>query len=206
MPDIYGDVIDAGTIEDAFQDTLKLWLPGQLAHQERRRSLSAATLPQPRSWPLMSDFDIEVQEQLPAIFLVSSGATGYTHTGGVYRGTWRIEAGVVVAGKDERQARLLASLYLAAVKAVPVQDDPTLGGVAEVCRLVGPDDHAFGITPQRAQRAIYGTAFEVTVHGVLDARRGPVEPPDDPYNPPGAPASPLTANIEVIATRPEDTP
>lgn len=197
-PDVFGDIIDADTIEQAVRDTLQAWLPAHLAHQERRKGLPQGTLPQPRSWPTVSEFDLEAHEQLPAVVIVSQGSTGTPERNpkGEYRKTWRFEIAAVIGDKTEREARKLGALYLAAIIGALVQNQ-TLGGVAESCRNVGPDDHAFGTTERRAQRAIYGTAFEVTVKAAFNDRLGPATPPDDPYHPDPFPPSPLEAEITV---------
>lgn len=213
--DIFGNIVDADTIEGYVRQTLigpdpadlsKGWLVAHLAHQERRRGLAARALPQPKSWPTVSEFDIEAHEQMPAVVIVSPGTIGEPeHDRGVYRTVWRIETAVAIAGKDEVQGRMLAALYLAAVKGALIQN-PTLGGKVEQCRWTGPDDHAFGTTERGSQRAIYGTAFAVTVRDAVGTRKGTQVPPADPYNPPLPPDYPNVAEITVTATSPEDTP
>src|SRR5437899_2949617 len=171
--DIFGNVVDADTVEGYVRSALQVWIVAHLAHQERRRGLPARTLPQPRSWPTVSEFDLESHEQLPAIVIVSPGTAGVPeHDRGVYRITWRIEIAVVVAGNTEAQGRMLAALYLAAIKGALIQNR-TLTDTVEMCRWAGPDDHAFGLTERGSQRAIYATAFEVTVRDAINARQGP---------------------------------
>lgn len=204
--DVFGDIIDADTVETAFRTTLQAWLPDHLAHQERRRDLAPGTLPAPKDWPTVSDFDIEANQRLPAIVIVSPGSVGTPERNqkGEHRKTWRLEVAVVLGDRTERDARRLAAMYLAAVTGAIVQGDRTLGGVAENARNVGPDDHAYGTTEKGAQRAIYGTAFEVTVRDFVNDRLGPTEPSEDPYSPEPFPPSPLEAEITVTAM--EDTP
>lgn len=205
MAEIFRDVMDADTVEQAVLDTLQAWLPSHLAHQEDRKGYPDGTLPQPKSWPTVSEFDLEVHEQLPAIVIVSSGTTDVSHDRGAYRTTWRVEVGVAIAGKDEREGRRLAALYLAAVKSSLLQNR-TLGGVVEQCRYVGPDDHAVGTAERGGQRAIYATAFAVTVRDSLNERGGPTTPPADPHDPGEPLESPLTAEIEITAVQPASTP
>lgn len=203
--DIFGDILDADTVEGYVRATLQAWMPAHLAHQERRRDLDAMTLPQPRSWPTISEFDATNSDQLPAIFILSAGSGVPTHDRGVYATPFRFEIAVVIAGKNETEARFLASVYLAAIKGALIQNR-TLGGNVEKCVWTGNDDHAFGRTERGEQRAIYGTNFEVTVRDAVDARLGPLEPPEDPYDPGSAPENPNEAEILVTATKPEDTP
>jgi hypothetical protein len=205
MAEIFREVMDADTVEQAVLETLQAWMPSHLAHQEDRKGYANGTLPPVKSWPTISEFDMEVHEQMPAVFIVSAGTSDITHDRGSYRTTWRFEVGIAIAGVDEREARRLAALYLAAVKSSLVQN-PTLGGAVEHCRLVGPDDHAVGTTNGGDQRAIYGTAFQVTVANSLNVRGGPSAPPADPYDPGDVPDSPLTAEFLITAVAPADTP
>lgn len=199
MPDdIFGDIIDAETVEQAVRDTLQDWIVAHLAHQERRRGLDPQTLPVPRSWPTVSEFTLEPHDQFPAIIIVSPGTNTPEHDRGQYRTPWRIEIAVAVAGKDEPEARLLAALYLAAIKGALIQN-PTLGGRVEQCRWAGPDEHAFGVYAKAGQRAIYGTTFIVTARDSVNARLGPSDPPPDPYNPGEPLPTPEEAIIDVAA-------
>jgi hypothetical protein len=210
--DIYGDVIDADTVEIALVATLKDFLPGALAHQERRRPDLLTDLPPtnaghflaPKTWPMLSEFDSTVETQLPAVTVVSPGAAGTPTRDqhGAYRFSWRFQVSIEIAGRDERQARKLASVYLAAIRAALAQNR-TLGGEVEQCRWIGGDDHA--VRTRHPQRAVYSTNFEVTVRNVVNDRLGPETPPEDPYNP--GPFPPLPEEAEfIVETTLEDTP
>lgn len=203
MTDIFGNIIDADTVEQAVRDTLQAWLPAHLAHQERRRELDPGTLPQPRSWPMVSEFDPEVEEQLPSVFIASPGSVGTPERNrkGQRRKVWRFEIAVIVGGRTEALARRNAALYLAAVIGA-LEQNRTLGGRVENCSNVGPDDHALGTTRRNGQRAIYSTAFNVMVRDTVSDLLGTVEPPADPYNP-GEPL-PAPNQAEIIVTAQED--
>lgn len=203
MTDIFGDIIDVDTVEGYLRDTLQLWIPSHLAHQERRRDLDSGILPAPRSWPTISGFDLEAHEQMPAIAIVSPGSLPPVHDRGIYSTTWRFQVAVAVAGKDETEARLLASLYLAAVKGVVIQNR-TLGETVEKCMWVGPDDHALIETERGEQRAIYATEFEATVRPSANAYLGPVTPPNDPYDPLDPQDTFTDAEVDVISEKLED--
>jgi hypothetical protein len=205
--DIFGDVIDVDLIEQAARATLRAWLPSHLAHQERRRGLTEHIKP-PRSWPTVSDFDPLVQEQLPSVVLVSPGTSGapVRDQRGV-RATWRLEVVAAVAAKTEKRARLLGSLYAAAIRSALVQN-PTLPwredtngqpvaapGVAESTLWQG-DDHAVGNT-ERGPRWMGEVQFLITVRDVVDPAVGPMVPPPDPYDPPDPQAPFETSDIAV---------
>lgn len=197
--DIFGDVIDVDLIEQAARATLKAWMPDTLAHQERRRGLAPGTLPRPRSWPTVSDFDPLPHEQLPSLVLVSPGTSGGPdRSADTVRATWRLEVVAAIAGKDEREARLLGGLYAAAIRmalehrkatTLPWRENasglPVFGlPLAERTRWQG-DDHAVGNT-ERGPRWMGEVQFLITVRDVVNPRLGPDEPSPDPYNPPAA--------------------
>jgi hypothetical protein len=180
--DIFGDIVDADTIEQAAKQTLQAWLPAHLAHQERRRDLQMRSIAHPRSWPTVSEFDPEPHEQLPSIVLVSPGTTGEIHRDGSGRhsATWRLDIIAAVASSTEPEVRRLAGVYAAAIRGVLVQN-PELGGVAARTRWMG-EDYAVGTT-HRGPRAMVEVSFEIDVDDVVDARLGPLAPPPDPYDP-----------------------
>jgi hypothetical protein len=198
LPDEYGDVVDVDTIEAAAKATLKAWLSPHLSIQERRKGMAACSIPRPRSWPTVSEFDLELQEQLPSVVIVSTGTTDQPrHDGqGRYSATWRLEIAVVIAGPKEADARRLASMYVAAVRSALVQN-PSLGGVAAATRWIG-DEYALG-NPDGGPRAIYGANFEIDVDDIVNAQLGPAEPPPDPCAPPGERAFFDTAQIDATS-------
>lgn len=211
--DPLGNAVDADTIEDALRAGIQAWLPAWLAHEERRRGWPDGRLPLPRSWPTVSDFRIDVNMQRPSVILVSGGTTGAPQRlPGELRRTWAFAVAVVIAGKDEAEARQLAAPYLTAV-AMAATTDPTLGGVTENVRWSGGDDHDFG-TPASggSQVAVYATSLEVTARSAVashiptDPVTGIPIPPDDPHDPDPTPELPLEVDIDVTATADDATP
>jgi hypothetical protein len=205
-PDIYGNTLDAGTVERAVISTLQLWLPGELAHQERRMALNDQDIAWPRSWVRESEFDIDTQHPLPAVSVVSTGTTGRPEQrpDGT-RATYGMVVVIVIGGRSETEARDRAALYNAAIRgALTREKSRTLGGVAEVTYWIG-DDHDAGKSAGNA-RAAYGNAFEVTVRNVVDVQAGPDVPPPNPYVPPDLPPLPDTAAIDVVVVAGDQTP
>ena len=204
MPDLYGVTTNAFRIEEAALATLKAWLPAHCAHQERANGLDPGALPVPQEFPTASELDPKASQRLPAVFVVSPGTTGTPEqlTNGSYRATYRIEVAVLAAGRDEREVRRDAALYIAAIRGALVQNG-TLGGVVEKVSWTGPDDHAVAATAVgREQRAVYGTAFAVTVRDLVDRNAGPTDPPLDPSE--SAPPSPArTVTVVAQATEPQ---
>jgi hypothetical protein len=186
--------IHPGLLEDAIQSTLKAWLPSHLERVARENAMPPRSLPQPRSWPVASEFDLEPHEQLPAIFIVSTGKAGTAQretTG--WRAIWSCEIAVAVAERDEASARRLAGLYLAAVRTALLWND-TLGGLADDIRW-GTEDLAVG-NVGRSARAVFGASFEINVPDSVSARPGeePVIPPADPVP---APESGRVESVEI---------
>lgn len=206
--DRFGDQLDADTIETALRDSLQAWLPAHLAHQERRKGWAQGKLPQPKSWPVISELEVDPQQLAPpAVLILSLGTTGENEQmrAGSFRRHWSFEIAVVLADRSEREARQLASAYLAAI-AGAARQDRTLGGAVEKVSWTGPDDYAYGQTEKGSgRRAIYGTAFLITARTTAPAL-ALTEPPADPYHPDPLPESPLEAVIDVTATPEDQTP
>jgi hypothetical protein len=185
-------------LEDAIRDTLKDWLPEQFRRLEVENDLPARWIPEPRSWPVSSAFDLEPHEQLPAVFVVSTGKHGPAQRGpDGWRATWGFEVVVAVAGKDEEEARLIAGLELAAVRNALLWH-PSLGGLAEHIEW-GDEDPAVG-TAGRGARAVFGAAFDVVIPQAVSKRPGdePPAPRPEPYEPP--PAAPTYDTADVAVT------
>jgi len=177
--------IHPGLVEDAVQGTLKAWLPSGLERVARENDMPPGSLPAPRSWPVASEFDLRPEEQLPAVFIVSTGASAGRREPTGWRATWGCEVAVVVSARDERSARRLAGLYLAAIRAALLWHDG-LGGIADDIRW-GAENLAVG-NVGRSARAVFGVAFEIDIPDSVAARplEEPGSPPTDPVVPPPA--------------------
>lgn len=196
--DIYGGSVDSWAVEEAFKATLQAWLSAHLRHQEEIKGLPPRALPSPRSWPTRAALDLVVEDQMPAVAIVSPGTIG-DHSRdqrGAYRVTWRIETAIAIAGRHETEGRMIASMYLAAIRDAMVQNQ-TLDGFAELCRWTGPDNHTPLATVAKDQRVIYSTEFAVTVRDVVNDTLGPVDPPPDPTDPGDPPPIPIDFDISI---------
>jgi hypothetical protein len=178
-------VVHPGLIENAFRQTLKDWLPSQLARLERENDLEPGKLTQPKSWPVASEFDIKLQARLPAVLTISTGKTSTSKGPKGWRGVWRCEAAVVVSAQNEAKARELAGLYLAAIDLALLWHQ-TLDGLAEQIDR-GADDLAVGQVGT-AYRCAFGAAYDI--HVPLSIARRPLEEPNEP------PADPLEPPVE----------
>lgn len=210
--DPFGNVIDDRTVEAALGNTLRLWIDAHLAHQERRWQLEPGTIDRPAMWPTVSQFRLDLEDQLPAIVIAYNGGVPNATErlrGGWYREAFSYDITVAVSGIDEDDARATASRYLAAVKSV-IRQNRKLGGVAEVAVLVGPDAPSAGQGINDSgdtvgERALYRTTVHVYVRNTDNERLGPSTPPTDPYDPDPPPPLPEEAEI-LIEAELEDTP
>jgi hypothetical protein len=188
-------------IEGAVRDTLKAWLPSQLRRVAVENGLQPRGLPEPRSWPIASEFDLKPQERLPALFIVAGGKTGPAQRGPKgWRATWGCEVAIAVAAESEAKARDIAGMELAAIR-LALLWHPTLDGLCEHIEW-GIEDLAIG-SVGRSHRAVYGAQFDLVIPQAI-ARRPPEEPPEppsDPYDPPEIPAPLETAEITVTSER-----
>lgn len=198
LADIYGPVIDSGTIEDAVEATLDLWMDQHLAVQEERLNMTRGELLRPRGLITLSEIDIDrLDEQLPGLIVRSpgEGAPPSKNQRGEYRQTWRIEVAAVVRANTERQARRRAGIYLAAIKSVIVKNR-TLGDRVEQAIWIGGDNHAARSLPNDEQLAVFATACNVTVAVAVNTT-GPDQPAPDPYDPVPLPSGPSEFNVTV---------
>lgn len=209
---IYGRVIDGFTVKQAVRQTLQDWIVAHLAVQADRYEHAPGWFPAPRSWPKgISDFDVSLEQQLPAIVIVQHGgqANPRRNERGEYAKTWEFDIRAAVAGATEEDAERNASVYLAAITSALVQNG-TLGGLAKQTIQVGPDSYTIGTSSAkaqaRAQRAVYGSIFAVEVRNVVSDMAGPDTPPVDPNVPPLPPAPLETTNVTVRSVPLEDTP
>jgi hypothetical protein len=192
-------------VERALRDHLKAWLPSHLRRVAVENGLTARALPEPRSWPTASEYDLQPHEQLPAVFIVANGKTGAGERGpNGWRATWSCEVAVAVAAQSEEKARELAGMLLAAVETALLWH-PTLDGLAEHITW-GAQDLAVGRTGRtagRAHRAVFGAQFDLVIPQAISRRppEEPADPPSDPYEPPETPPALETADITVTSER-----
>lgn len=181
--EIYGAFLDPSIIEKWVEDTMKIWAPAYVQEVKRQRGWD--DLPDIKGWSQMATLDKWPETQLPAFVLISPGLYDEPtrHGDGRYTARYSVATAVVCSGKDKLNTNKNAKAYSAVTRAVLLQH-PSLGG------------HAAGITwldercddlPSEGSRTLGAgqNVFSVEVEGVIDASKGPANPPEDPTADPG---------------------
>lgn len=189
MTELFGQILDATVPEEAVIGCLQRWMPTYLGAIERAKGLPAGTLEDVAAWtPPREAFDRWPEEQLPCIVTVSAGTVGdpVQEGDGTWSATWGMASLVVIRAAEENDSNTLSKLYAAAMRAalaqhpgvVPVDDDGP--AMSLVWRGENYDD--LPVSDDRTMLAAR-VFYEVSVDGVVNSRRGPVHPPQDPREP-----------------------
>lgn len=183
MPTTAGIVITGADVEDAVLTHLKTWFQTYLYAIEEAQSLSYDSLPVPRGWFAVNEFDKFPDDQLPTVLVVSPGLYDEPREEGRgrIRARWTIGVGVVVAGPDRDTTRRLSRWYIAAARLAMVQQQ-SLGGFSTGVNWLSEDYTQLDVEDARFLAA--GTAnFWVEVTQAGERWEGPgspvVSPPGD---------------------------
>lgn len=194
-PTIYGPIVTAGNIRDAYKATLTAWLPSYLAEIERQTGL---VLPPIRHYSTGVSPGTPV-EQLPAVVIVAPGVDGtfMRHANGSYDAPWGVGVGIVVAHTSRDTALSWAEAYTAALRACIVQHG-SLGGFATDTVLNDEETTEVGWNTDHSVAAgsLY---FTSTITGVVNASGGPATVPAP--NPTAA-VTTVTATSTHVTTTP----
>jgi hypothetical protein len=200
MTTIYGPILDATVVEDAFVTALRTWARDYTAEVERQRGIAAGTAPQPLEWRILNRADAPIGPLTPPIVLIeSSGIEGRPDRieGGQYTATWRVEMTVIAGNSDDVSTRRLARRYIAALRAAVLQQPPA------GCTFIewAGEDYNRGPAERERTEAHGWAAFNVYMPDVVTTELGPAEPtaPSDPV-PPTSPQAPVVDDIDITAT------
>lgn len=185
----FGAIIAPDSVARAAIATLRAWMPYYVAELERQSGHDSGDPwpPAPRSYTAIAAASVTTwpEDQLPAVVAICPGLARRPELDGegLYRATWRLGVGVMVAARDKDSTDRMAGLYGAAARAVIVQH-PSLGGFAARSRWM---DESLDDVPIDATRTLRAAVveFEVDVDGVVSAADGPTEipaPAPDPHD------------------------
>lgn len=181
--EVFGEILLGSNVEQAVIANLKTWFPTYLAEVERQEGVTAHSIPEPRSYDTVNDFQKWPENQLPAVVVVSPGLAGLpmTEGDGRTRAAWIVGIAVVASAKDKRSTQNLAKLYAAVVRTLMLQQQ-SLGGIG-----MGTSwrHESYTDIPASDERTLGScqVIFEVDIGDVVHARMGLAQPPDDPYSP-----------------------
>lgn len=184
----YGPLIDAGDVERAALDTIKIWLNSYLHETEDRKGLDRGFLARPRSFARVNQLNDFEEGQLPAVLVIAPGLSEEPVPDGEgnYRAKWAVAVGTVVSARGSRggeTARDLAQTYGATIRALMVQKG-SLGGFATRTEWADERNDNLGVQNQRSI-AVSREVFVVEVREVVNRRVGPAEPDPDTDSPHG---------------------
>lgn len=201
---IFGNMTDATVVEQAAADTLKLWFKTYSRELELQLGLAQDSIPMPRSYTVATEIDRDVEDQLPAVVVVSPGVSDPPRMegDGSYRVTWAVGVGVFVSAKDRASTSAAIRRYCAIVRAIVLQK-ASLGGVATGSRWL--DENYDEMDFDDGRTIGVGTVlFEIEVSDAVNRRGGPAVPtPPDPDDQPGS-NWPLADPVTVTVKRREE--
>lgn len=160
-----GAVVSAFEVEYALAATVRRWMPAYLAEAAKQRGLSDA-LPSLRAIVTSTDSDRFSEEQLPALIVscLRTEERPDVRATGMYSARWRVDCQVVCSARGNRQARRLAQIYAATIRALLIQR--AAQEETGVQMLSGPDWRGESYRSRRAQdeRTIAEATVELLVH------------------------------------------
>ena len=182
---IFGTIKDGTDVETAVLETLVAWMPTYLAELASQRETDAIPSPRAHTYKAYSEFALTTEDtDLPAIIVESSGIDDLPRRqgDGSYIAGWRVSVFAVVLADKQESSMALARSYVAAARAILLQQS-SLGGRARGVTWEGESyDEAVadGIELQLAS-----TEFVVEFADVVTDAAGP-NAPADPVTQPGS--------------------
>lgn len=186
----FDPVVTRIQIADAVKELLKDWLPAYIAEIERQNTLTAKSLPMPRSYSTRTEVTKWGEDQTPAVVIVCPGLSGPPRRdgNGVWAAPWGIAVGVITSGTYQRTVIENASYYGAAVRACLLQRGTLLNDLAGSVVWL---DESYTDIPENESRSLAAARieFEYLIPAAVNDMAGPapsVDPPEDPYVAPEA--------------------
>lgn len=198
-----GPVVGMWHVREAVITWAQRWLPDYLADSCRAHGKADDWIAAPNSWEAAEEVTKWPQQKLPAIVPGIPGTVGDPPRRGqaVYDATWAVTLGAIVAGIDDNDTELQASIYGAALAQMTLQqigrgDEHGLGLDVEGKRWKGL---SFDPVPQRDSRFLIAASvmFEVTLRNVASGQTGLRVPSTPPLGDPGAYPTADTVDIDL---------
>jgi hypothetical protein len=175
---VFGRIVTASQIEEAFILTLKQWFPTYLSEMERQLNMSVNSLPHPQNYTNRNSFDAEKAEEIPKVVVISPGLEGAPILVGskTYRASWRVGVGVATAASEEEMANKMMKAYAGATRAIILQQlSRDTVPIAQVEWVLETYDD-LPIPGQIQQYKAASLFFVVDVETVVSKGRGPDVP------------------------------
>ncbi|HEU5046066.1 MAG TPA: hypothetical protein VFT75_18245 [Nocardioidaceae bacterium] len=188
----FGPIISGKQVEAATRATIQLWFPTYLAEAAAQSGIGRDKLQLFRSYSSKLTLAKAAEDQMPACVIVAPGTDGAPerHHGKITM-QWAVGIGCIVSGQDVDSTYDLARTYVAAVRALMLQQS-SLGGFADAVDLVSEryDDLA---TQQLRTLCAGVVQLSVRVSNITDTMRGPTAPNQTPADP--LPDLPTVENV-----------
>lgn len=178
---VFGEIVVASQIEDAFIAALKKWFPSYLSEIERNLSLQPHLLVAPRNYTNRNSFDAEKAEEIPKVVVISPGLAGQPQFVGrsrTYTAPWRVGVGVMTAAKTEDLANTMVKSYAAAARGIILKSGAFTNvdlGIRDVSWTNESYDDILIPDPVQLYKAA-AIEFQVIIESVVAKGVGPAVP------------------------------
>lgn len=180
-----GPLFAVHQLRNATTNTLQAWLPVALVDVARQTGIDETTIPFPRSWKRVANWDSVPEDQVPVVYITSTGTQDVVRrrAEGVMDATWRLQVMAAVRGKSYEQTAERVSVYATAIRAVLLQHRPQIDGLGELL-WTGETLDAMQTQHQRTWAGAL-VEFDAHIHQAVIAERPGVlpvpDPPEDPF-------------------------
>lgn len=163
-------------------------MPTYIAEMERQQGEIVGSLPRIRGYQRSIEFEKWPETQLPCLLIISTGLIRepIREGKGKYRAHWGISVGVITSAATEARTRFLSQLYIAAVRAVLVQQK-SWGGLLTGVTWLHESYEQIASEDERSVGAAMAV-FDAEVLDVVTMQAGPAAPlvpqldPNDPWD------------------------
>lgn len=192
-----GPLVGMWHVRESVITWARIWLPDYLADSCRAHGKASDWIAAPQSWEAAEEVTKWPQQKLPAIVPGIPGTVGdpARRGDGLYAATWQVTLGAIVAGIDDNDTELQASIYGGALTLMALQQTTKLPGLdVEGKRWRGI---TFDPLPQHDKRFTLAASvmFEVELRNVASGKTGLATPSEAPLGDPGA--YPLADTVTV---------
>jgi hypothetical protein len=173
---LYLPVVTAKDVRDALKTTIGLWADVYTDELGRQKGI---VLPPIKRYGVSGDPGLPAEEY-PACVIVCPGLAGdpERHGDGTFTAPWAVGVGIVVKDLTIDRATDVTDVYIAALRALLVQQGSLGGFAAETTWL---DEEIAPLAFERDAAVVAGSLqFRVLVPDVICRFGGPTTPPADP--------------------------
>lgn len=204
-PTLFGRLIESTDVQQAAEETIKKWIETYLAEYERQRGLAPETIDVIETYTQVNEFRDWAGQETPVCVIVSPEIpVAKKHGDGVYTGEFTLGIGLIVQASTRDSTNRMGRAYGAIIRQLLLQQ-AGLGGLASGITF---ENEKYNDVPEGEDRAQASAQviFTVEVPGIVDSRKGIIEPTDDPYGSgseaPEAQEVSVTINDEEIEVGP----